>query len=174
MRIFGFEITRSQKGASPKTGYALSNADREAALQVREANLNLRRQQAEIESLKLERQRIMQEAELERLKDELYGDEEDEQEDSGLEQMLVPILMAVLNKHPADIPMAQGIPAQAVQNVNLTDEEIRSVIKQFPKAQVKMAKALSDDVLRKGIIAHVPNINPESVERALAIFRSEF
>lgn len=173
--LFGFEIKRkSTYKPSPRSGYAFDDEDQIAA--------------TEAKRLKAERNRIMQEMALERQKFELeklrweqkqlyeeMADEEDDDDDDGddasPEAMLMSLLMAKFNQ-PQQAPTPQGVPIQQVAKVHYTDEEISQILDQIPKPYLKIAKNMDDSTIQKHILAKVPNVDEDSVQRAIAMLRS--
>lgn len=168
--LFGFEIKRKGYKPSPKSGYTFDDEDQHHATEVKRLKAEQRKLQAE---MALERQKLefeKQKFELESLRDELYGDdEEDEQEGSSLDKMLVPILMGAFVKQPA--PPVDSTPVASVQKVQYTDDEIREILKQVPKHYIKLAQKMDDTTVRKFLYAQQPNVSDDTIERALKILR---
>lgn len=172
--LFGFEIRRKSKyKPSPRSGYVFDEEDQIAA--------------TEAKRLKAERNRLMQEMALERQKFELdklrheqaqlYAemagddDEEDDDDDGGPspESMLMTLLMSKIQPTPAT---PQGVPVQQVSRVHYTDEEINQILESIPKPVLKLAKKMDDATLHKHILARAPNVDEDSVIRAVAMLRN--
>jgi len=57
---------------------------------------------------------------------------------------------------------------------NMSDEEIKKIIDQFDKKQIKLAKALPDKILADKIADAFPSVSDQSISRAIELLRSEY
>lgn len=155
---------------SKKPNYVFKEEDRDisadfrkkrAELSIKEMELNSKLKQAELE-LKL------REVE-EHLNSFDENDEEDFPEDKlNPDAMLMLLLTNIFkNNQQPQQPTQQQPPLKN----NLTDEQIREVIKNLPPRAIKIAKGLDDDTLRTYIINQMPNIDDESIKRGITALR---
>jgi len=169
--------------ASPLTGYAISEDDRDKAMQIRQQTLELRKLAFEKKKTEMELQKLSSQAELmemqarvEELRASLepYDDDDDDESKSDIEQF-ASIIGAVMAAKSAP---AQQVTEQVMvsspntaQYVTFSDEEIKQFINTIPRVQRKLGKSMSDDTLRKLIRSRVPSISPETEVRAVELFR---
>lgn len=166
MRLFGFNITRK---ASPLSDYALSDDDREASKEVRKLKAEQRKLTEELKLEKLRAQVDKERWEIEQLKAELYGDDEEE-EPNTTEQMLIPLLMGAFRQPQQQT--SDGLPVQSVSKVTYSDQEIGQLIQQIPAKYRKQACKLPESTLKKLIIGYQPNIADETADRAVKLLKT--
>lgn len=165
MRLFGFNITRK---ASPLSDYALSDDDREASKEVRKLKAEQRKLTEELKLEKLKAQVNKERWEIEQLKAELYGYDEEE-EPNTTEQLLIPLLMGAF-RPPQQA--SEGLPVQSVSKVTYSDQEIEQLIQQIPAKYRKQACKLPESTLKKLIIGYQPNISEETADRAVKLLKT--
>ena len=147
----------------------------------RELELEERRNEVELNRLKLyEAKRMRFKKELEELQmnindDDDDGEYDDSDEDSPLMKILTPIIAGKLAE------MSQKNTPQPQTNVNFgyvppqfSDDQLRKIIKQIPKSQLKTAKIMEKDELFDIIKTKVPNLDERSFERGYQLLVTEF
>jgi len=147
----------------------------------RELELEERRNEVELNRLKLyEAKRMRFKKELEELQmsiddDDDDGDYDDSNEDTPLMKLITPIIAGKLAE------MSQKNPPQPQTNLNygyvppqFSDDQLRKIIRQIPKAQLKTAKIMEKDELFEIIKTKVPNLDERSFERGYQLLVTEF
>jgi hypothetical protein len=152
--------------------HTFSDEDRQASAELRRYKSDLKKQELEIEKLKIDRKKLEMQAEIEDLKEELFGeDEEDISEARTPEDLLMPILMKVLSGGNQQENVQNEPPQQ--QEINLSDEEIKEFLESQPKSYIKQAKKIPDSMLKKLIEQQVPvKLNEDTINRAIKIVKS--
>lgn len=121
------------------------------------------------------------------LEDELFGEDDDEDlpQEASPESMLFSFLNTVMKKQgnasPTRYQFAIDVPSQPApspvaveesQQVTLSQDRINQIWATLPPAHREAAKRLSDDDLRTYLINQMPNIDAESIERAIQTVRN--
>jgi G3E family GTPase len=167
MRFLGFVIERKKK--DNRHNYDFSDLDREQAVQKRKVNAELRKVKQEIEIAKAKAELY----DLQEILEEYNAEEEPAEEIKeglSLEDTLLLKLLGGVNLSGIQTPIQTA--TEEKKPFSLSDEEIRSFIVSQPKAAIKAAKALPDAILKERIKAQLPEIDEDSVNRAIAILRS--
>ena len=180
--LFGFEIKRKKSAASPRSGYEFTEDDQIHATETKRlkaeqrrvmAEMSLARQKMELDRLRWEQQKLRDE-----MDDEDDDEDEDSDDDSQANALLLGILAPILSSRgaptdPAATNNIQGVPVSAVREVNFTDDEIRQLLSEMPKTQLKIAKKLDDSTIEKFILSKQPNVSHDTVSRAIRILKTE-
>lgn len=101
-----------------------------------------------------------------------------ESQDSGLDmnQALMMLLAKAFMPQQGAVPVPPASPTTPPQaapaTVTFTDEQLRTVWNELPRAARKMAQNLDDDTVKNFIQAKLPGIDDDSLSRALRIVRS--
>lgn len=126
----------------------------------------------ELDSLKLQmehlnylRQQKMIQEQIEDMKDELYGSVKDEGFDE--DQLLMSLFAPFIQK----FQQGQQPSQLANTNVSMSDEDIQSIIEQFPPDKLKLFAKLPAETQKKLILSRFPNADEESVNRALEMIQ---
>jgi len=141
----------------------------------REISADIRRQKAEISKMKLERENLIHKMEMERkmleLKAEITelkgidGDDEQPQDDfRSLIQMLA--MMGGNQQQP------QQFQQQQPQKISLTDEQLKKIWEDLPAAAKSFSKRSSDETIKSLILSNMPNIDDDSMQRAISLVRA--
>jgi len=90
--------------------------------------------------------------------------------------MLMLLLTQILNKNqnPNNAGTANSTPntEETVPALHLTDEQLEEIINKLPKQYLKMAEMMSNEQLIAVIKGQVPNIDGDSISRAIMLVRS--
>ena len=185
VKFLGLDIRLTKnRGRSRVSGYALTDEDREDATAVK----RIKQQQRMIEresNLMREKMRLEQiRSDYLQLKNDLTPEIEEEEDDANamLMSVLLPALMSKFQPQTTPDPFSiqqqtapeVGIPASAVSQVTLSDEQIKELINSQPKQVLKFAKKSDDATLRKLMYSHMPGMAPETIDKAIIILRNEF
>lgn len=142
----------------------LENIKLEAAKRREELEDELDEIRHEREVRRLEREVRMQEA-LERLQPE-----EEEIEGDSPETLLISLLSRVMNKAPSQSP------AQVVENppkpVTFSPEKVKNIWDGLSDTEKAIAKRMTDEQIRDYLINQIPNIDKDSIEKAIAVVRA--
>lgn len=160
-----------------KSSYEFTDEDRELSNEIRKQRAEIRKEKAKYE---LEKERLRNQIEIEELKSQLeelkgIGDEEEQSiEQTLLNSILTPLIQKQFN--PMDsLKMASSssysAPANREEEVHFSDDEIKGMIHQFDRATLKYARKMDDEQLRTVIIDRVPNIDADSVNRAILLIK---
>jgi ERCC4-type nuclease len=90
----------------------------------------------------------------------------------GFMEMLVASKMQQAQNPQQQAPTQEPTPQQEFQGISFTDEEIDNFIKAQPRYKIIAAKKMTDETLAKTILAEMPNITEECLERCIHRFRS--
>ena len=120
-------------------------------------SIEARRENAEIQRIERERRKIERQIELEsaraqlqELKDELYGDEDEEPEVSDKETMMMNLLTKFLNPQAQNPPSpAPPTPQESNLNPLLDDQALTQIKEKLPKQMVENLKMIDEDSLIK-------------------------
>jgi hypothetical protein len=146
----------------------LTDEDRETSLSIRRAHSDLKKLKEEIE---LEKNRI----ELEKVRQELYDlraeNSEEDEEDSGKDDILNTLLVSLLSNTLKPAQTApQVVPTQAVV---LSDDDLKAgFLKRLNPQMIKAGKKLSDDKLKEIGREYFPNFSEDELNRAVKVFRT--
>jgi hypothetical protein len=160
----------------------LDDEARQASIQSRKQNSELKAVRHEIELMKLEREKLLNQAKLNALEEKLFGSDEG----SAEEQMLMSVLLPMLQKqNPAMSEILKGqiptpvvntsnnpSPAMSTTGVSLSEDMLKAYISKIPKHLLKKLKKLNDEELRVKIIETIPDLSKDSVDKAIVIIRS--
>jgi len=198
MRLFGLQIKKTPKGASPRSGILLSDEDREASLQIRRVKAEVKKLQAERELLKQKMYIAESRAELDQLQAQIHDfydddDDDEEEEDSMEKELLKTFISAFAPKTPttnatsgADEnhnlqPETDNSPAplnscitpaiQPMAEIKLSDENIQDMINSLP-SHMKMAGKFLPDSTLQNILAK-QGLDKATAKRAVSIFRGQ-
>lgn len=167
------EITEDDIIAGEKELKAKMTRSRTARMKMMNDRIEfLRRKQEEAQLLQ----------EIRDIEGDLMPDEDDfESDDDGSpEAMLMKILAPILaNKMGAPVPeqnsttpMPEAIPEQETPNIHgisLTDDKLKEIKGRFTKTQIELFNKLSDEQKRALIVAEIPDIDDDTLERAIKI-----
>lgn len=167
--LFGFEIKRKQKGASSRSGYALTEEDRESGYALRQLRTEQKRMQQEIALLREQARLEDARADLEETRRQLYGEDEEDDDGFSPEALLAPLLLKALS--PTPNTEQQGIPASTVSKIHYTDEELKTLLSGVPKHIKVLAKKIDEQTIRKNILGYQPNIDEDSLQRAVLLIK---
>jgi len=177
MGMFNFLRKKEQKTTDI---YKFTDEDRQNSAELRKlkkeqtmAELN---EQHEIRMKELELRKLEQEAKIEELRFELYGDEEEEEEDNVIESSFMKIIEGMSgnflngqNKIPTASPPVQQ--AEISQEIVLSQEQIESIYQQY-KPYMKKVKKMSDEEIKGYLKTNYPQISEKSVNDLLVRVRS--
>lgn len=176
MGIFNFLQRKSTK----KSATTLTDDDRRAGLELRRVRADIKKQYelAELEKAKLELFRVREEvAQVRAEYEEDFEDDDVEIPDSPeslLMMLLTKQMMNAQTPHPAQpAPVAPTIQATTAQGRELSEAEMSQLLQGVPPAVRKRLKKLDDAQLEAQIAAVVPDISPNSLEKAKVFIREQ-
>ena len=175
--LLGRELVETTpiKAKDPRQNHVFDEEDTKHAVEMRRLRQDTARMRQKMELLEQKR-------ELRELQEELSDDESEETDGLGdTDKMLMSILLPMLNKQPSqgaglkpnEIAAAPPTPQQTVLSQSISDDEIRTALKQIPKPQLKLAKSLPKDIVYRKVTQQMPLTN-EEFERAYNILVGEF
>jgi predicted RNase H-like nuclease (RuvC/YqgF family) len=143
----------------------LDDEARQQSLTVRKQNAELKQIEFETKKLDLERMRLEKQYDIERLKFELYGDDEEE---DGLESELMKILQPMLMQKfgIGAVPVQNTPETPKTEEKDLSDHEIMQLLDKLPKPAKKAVRTLSEeDAVRLGK-DKFPMLSEKTLKRA--------
>lgn len=179
--LIGKEITPTKK-EDPRHNHTFDEEDTKHAVEMRRLRQDTARMRQKMELLEQRR-------ELKELQDELRDDEgDDEGDEMSTDKLLMSLVLPMLNKGGAGLQNAKQpiefgantqdqqappTPTQTVLSQVISDDEIRTAIKQLPKTQIMLAKKLPKDIVFRKVTQQIPLTN-EEFDRAYNILQTEF
>jgi len=164
-----------------RKGFPFSDEDRAFSLQTRKENADIerRKRQLDLEERKLEHEKRKAELEADILEarnriSELNGTDEEEGSDgSDTDAMLMLLLTKVLGGNAPLSASASSAPNPPVATkISMTDEQIEEILASMPKRYVKLSRDLSDETLRAMILGKMPNVDDDTIQRAITRARN--
>ena len=132
-----------------------------------------------LEALHRQQEEMRLRAEIQEMEQQLseFDDEdEDSTSDDGMnpDALMMGLFSSMITKNNS--PANTGVTAPssaAVQEVKIsyTDEQIREIKGQIPKAYLKMSKTFTDEQLSDFILKKYPNLDDDTIIRAVGILR---
>jgi len=141
----------------------------------RTLSADIRAMKGEHKKLLIEKDKLKAQMELEKPREEIAeirGDY-DEDEDVEVEDMMNPdmLMMSMLTKlmsgQAQSVPRSDLTPTSTHQGQSITDEQIRTYLSQMPRIVIKKIKKLKDEDLKPLIKSHLPDIDEDSLDRAI-------
>jgi len=160
----------------PKDAHQFSDEDRQASA-TRRKMLAMQREQMDMMQEQLtnlrniQRQRMMQE-QIEALQSSMYeDDDEDEDSSDSDEDMFMKLLQTVAQKSNTEVktPFPSGM--ELPQKVSLSDEQLLEMLNSVDPKYLKLAKKMSDSSLKGFIKAQMPNIDDDTMLRAIRLVK---
>jgi len=167
-----------------KPGHELDDIDRMHSAETRRLKAELRQLRLEQERLRLEVQKEEWKQKIQELKERVYSEEELEEEAEREELegtalftgILMPILKKILKEggdtssiNPTSVITPPSPPTPKVYD--LSDEELRKIKQRIPRKYLRIAKKMEDDELKIFIEGQLPNVTPETVNRAIQVIK---
>lgn len=147
---------------SKKKDTSVSEEARQRSLEIRQMNAEMRRMEHEKKVLELQLDLEERRADLEDLQNDLY--EDDEKEDESIEGLLLKTLLPVLQQKIN--PVVTNTNTSNSNNINMTDEEIITILDKIPKTVKKHLMSLEMALFEKIVLSHYPNLSRTSIVRA--------
>jgi len=159
-----------QKQVPGNVNHVFDNEDRSYSLEIKRQKRELEKIRHEIMIEKEKHNLELARVELERLKQEFsMGSNDDDNDENdplmNLASMLLPILQQNMQKTPE----------KTTENakLELKDEEILEIIKQFPVHQVNMFKRLPNDTQKQFITQYLKdknlNVSDDTIQRSIVL-----
>lgn len=175
-----------KKKATEKQRYTFTDEDRETSSEIRNAKKELEllkiQRENELHKLRMEKAKLELQEEINELKG-LYDDVEEysDNEDGGVSELikiLVPLF--VKNQTPASVVVSPpqvnnsdaSITSSEPQKRSIPDEQLQDIWKNTPAIAKKFAKNASDDSLKVLLIKQLPDVDDDTIARALKIIRT--
>jgi len=130
-------------GIGKKKGHIIDDNGRALSLQARRDAAELKRMDFEIKKMDLEIEKLRRQAEIEDMRAELYGEDDEEDElESKLMQILEPLITQKMNLGSMPVPTPT---ADTPEEKTLSDEEIEVLLEKLPKQARKAIKGMSEE-----------------------------
>lgn len=156
-------------GIGRKKGHVADDNARELSLAARRNNAELKRMEFEIKKLDLEIEKLRREADIQDMRAELYGDEDEEEDlESKLLSLLTPMLMQKFNMTGMPIPTPET-PKEDTKT--LSDEEIEELLEKIPKQARNALKNMSEEEAVKLGKERLPMLSEDTLRRAYAMLK---
>lgn len=163
--IVMWKLFRSKR---KKTGHTLSDDDRERSAETRRQNAELKKIIFDTRKIELEALKLEKEADIQDLRNELFP-QDDEDEENNIEDTL---LMSILTPLISKLQQPQETPIQTDKtSVSMDNVAIKEVLAKLPKQYLKMGKKLPPEQLTGIIKQQIPLLDEESVIRAIKIIK---
>jgi hypothetical protein len=134
---------------------------REKALEIRRQNYRLRQ---------LEKQAEMQQR-FEALESMIHSEKKGNSFEETLVSQVLPILLSKLNKESTDVNYSKPTyQTRNITEVNLTDQQIKQMLKQNPKLK-ENGKIATDEQIHEFLINAIPNISQNSIKKVICEVR---
>jgi len=167
------------KRRDPRQNHDFSDEERTRAVEVSRERARLKRLQDqkahELKMLEMERDRIALEDEIADLTDD-DEDEDFDTEDSA-DALLVKLLQPILQRGTHPVSPAAGSPATpspgAAAQIHLMDDQLREIWNNQPVHIRSAAKVSSDERIEEVILSRYPNIDEDTLNRAIQIVRND-
>lgn len=162
--------------------YVFDDSDRESSKEIREKKkeielLKLDREN-EIHKLKIMKQKLELESEIQELQ-EAFSDDEDfypEKESDSTTELIKMFAPMFINKAPVSAPIptdkASNSSNPMEQKQHFTDEQIKAIWDNTPKMARMFAKKADEQTIKIQIQKQIPNIDDDSIARAIKLIKS--
>lgn len=148
----------------PRNNHTFTDEDRELARQTRILRMQQLQSQiraeTELNELRVKREKAALQQDIA----ELTGDEDDESE-------IVELMKPIINRAFPNPSMAPTVVGTTQMSVSYSDDNLRDLKKRIPKVFLKQIRKMTDDELKGRIKNELPNIDDDSMHRALTIVR---
>lgn len=147
---------------------SLTDEDRESSATTRKQNRELKDKEHEIRLLEVERRKLEAEADIQELKLELYG--EDEENSFNAEEMIINILTKGQGLQSLINPTTPHTPPQPLKR-DLTEEQIRNMLKDVNPAILSQAKKLESEKIADFIRQKDETISEDSIKKIVVMVK---
>lgn len=165
---FNNKKTTERSEKDPRANYAFDDEDRQHAVLMRGMNRDMRRMEMEMQRLRMKR-------DLQDLKDEIYGDDEDSGEEGGgiEDHLMSQLLGTVMQGKQQQQAITQMPTPQPPTRPELTDDEIRAILDTVDKKMLKTAK-VAPKAMVKAQLAQKATFTEAEFERGYKILLEEY
>lgn len=157
----------------PRSNYEFTKEDSAAGVELRRLKKQQREMNLKRQILEQETANARLEIEMHEIRDQLdeikNGGDDSSDDSSPMDMAAMMLLQNLMKGGQANVPtnpmqgtaqvFSDGQPMQA----DLSQQDIKSIVDQFPRSIIKKASKLPEETLRSLIIAHLPNLNERSV-----------
>jgi len=168
-----FEFLKRKKDVAPVEKYEKAQVTR-VYNKLKNQRLELLREEMEDLQRKAEERHL--EMKIERLRQDLYEDEDEEEEINPLEgglnpdMLIMSMLTKVLNKPSASVTAPAPQP-ELPQQTGLSDEQLREIKQKIPPQHLKTLKKMPEDEVIDFIKQKYPSLDDMTIARALIILK---
>jgi len=161
-----------RKEREKRSDYDFNDEDREFASKVCRQKAEIRRLRQEQQMLEEQMKITKLKAELEDLKDELYGEDEEDTEGSNpMESMLMSVLMSKFKGSSTPLNSTTNS-LNPTAPLDLTHEEIKEALPNFvTQEQLAKIKKLPDSMKLNIIKSNLPQLSPATHQRVLEVVK---
>lgn len=169
-------LRKERRDGRENNGRDFSDDERDKG-QITRLERAIRRQRMEamrlhLENLKQKQEEMLMRQQIGMLEDDLYGDEEDEDEEPGIDGLFSELIQNVMRKNPQ---AASAPEASAPVSVSIPDEQLRSMKTKIPAPMLKKLRGMNDEQIVEAISMHYPDLiaqcDEDTVKRAVAVIR---
>lgn len=188
MGLFNWFRTKTEE--ERKVRHVFTDEDREFSKQITQAKRELElakiSREDSLHKLKMEKEKIQLDLEIEELKQQysdLTEDEPDTQEnDTDYVKMFLPLLLAGINKPTSTVATApvSNAPTTSTssqmeqkQLTSLTDEQMEQIWENTPIQYKLASKTMSDEQIKSFIQQKLPNADADTLLRAIRVIRAK-
>jgi len=161
-----------KKKLDPRVNHILTDDDRAVSAEIRRNKLEIARADKELRILEIEREKAMIQADL----NDLMDDGGEDPMTAMLMTLLAPKLKEMI---PAMIPNKLANSENSPQSVgpqiagtNLSDEQLKKIYDRLPGHIKKQARNMPDEEIRTFIVASLPAIDEDTINRAVTLVKT--
>jgi len=155
--------------------YNITDEDRQKSIEIRKIKKEQNNLLFDMEILKKKADIQKVQLEINKIKAEIFDEEEEyeelEQKDNSSELMLMSLITNLFQKGNTNA-QPQQIESPPKVSVSLPDSELKTVLKSIPKLQQKILKAMSDENLNALLIDKFPIYDDDTRSRAIKLLKA--
>jgi len=155
-----------------KINYNFDEKDREISSEIRRKNAEIKQKEQELKLKTIQLEQEIKQRELELKLAELESQFEEDSpdvEENNPDSMLM-AMMAGIMQNKQQSPISENKPV--VQELNLSEEQIKEMVDKIPKMYRKIANTWNDEQLTNFIKGQIPNISNNSISIAIQYIRA--
>lgn len=177
MGLFNF-LTKDKE--VKQKNYTFSDEDREFSKEIRERKKQIELakldEQYSLEKLRLEKQKLELQRDIDKIKEEYEDDEDipdvsDNSAENELIKLFAPMLIKNINQ-PAPVPQTTSSASETPLPKNsVSDAELNSLWDKTPLQAKQFVKTITDEELKIHLAKQLPNADADTINRAVSIIR---
>ena len=169
------------KRKDKRANHTFNDGDREVSVEIRQKKKELEllklERENELSKLKMFKAKLELENEIEELQEAMADNTDDMQPETDgtteLIKLFAPLLLKNINPSASvlDVPIQSFSPLQE-QKLSLSDEQLKEIWNRTPEMAKNYAKKAPDDTISKLILSQMPNIDADTLARALKLIKT--